>query len=81
MNVKNDIEFMASQLSEYKDSFLALKQLRTAMKRREKRNDSYSILKLNKAIRNADRAIEGKPEPKPFKSLMQQLRDGELWEK
>lgn len=81
LNGMNDIEFLSEQHSHYRDGFLALKKLRTAMKRRDKRNDQDAIFRLNKAIREADKAIEGKTEPKPFKSLMQQLRDGELFKK
>lgn len=77
----SDIEFLATNASQYRDSHIALKQLVSAIKRRERRNDSEAIFKLNKAKREADKVLNGITEPRPFKSLMEQLRDGELWEK
>ena len=79
----NDIEFLATLHQQEKESLFILKSLRTWMKRL-----AYDKSEYNKAMvlwwsKKADNLFEGKAvnnpiHIKPFKSLMQQLADGEL---
>jgi len=78
-----DFEFLATLHSQEKESLFILKSLRTWMKRMEFDAGTHSKNMVAYWSKKADDLFENKLsnrpiELKPFKSLMQQLADGEL---
>lgn len=81
--IKKDYEFLAELHSQEKESLFILKSLRNWMKRKEFDAGIHSTRMVEYWGKKADDLFENKLpnrpiELKPFKSLMQQLADGEL---
>jgi hypothetical protein len=79
----NDIEFLATLHQQEKESLFILKSLRNWMKRKEFDAGQHSTHMVAYWSKKADELFENKLpnrpiEIRPFKSLMQQLADGEL---
>lgn len=87
MTLEGNAEFLAELHLQEKEAMFILRQLRNWMDRLDRTEYAVDKSNCNKMIkywcRKADAIYEGKAmnepiEPRPFKSLMQQLADGEL---